>query len=191
MAQGIVAGDLMVGPAKLRTAIVGTDELAVIAAATPVWSASWTYQGLTDGGVQASLEKSYANHTVDQAPDWVASTITERHASVATSLAQATLDKLVVANNGGLITTGVGVGVAWDKWEPTVDTLETPETYLCVSLEGRKLDGKRMIVMVRRALSVENMDFAFVKDGKTMFSVSWAGHFVSDVIAPMAVYTQR
>lgn len=191
MAQGIVSGDIMVGPGKLRTAVVGVDELAVIAGATPVWGSEWTYQGLTDGGVQASLQKSYANHSVDQAPDWVASTITERHASIATSLAIATLDKIKLANNGGEIVTGVGTGAAWDRWEPTVDTLETPETYLCLAIEGRRQDGKRMISVVRRALSVDNMDFSFTKDGKTMWSVSWAGHFVSDTVAPVAIYTQR
>ena len=195
MAQGIVSGEIMVGPGKLRTAVVTADdakELTVIAAAVPVWAeATWTYQGLTDGGVQASLQKSYANHTVDQAPDWVASTITERHASIATNLAVATLDKIKLANNGGEIVTGVGTGAAWDRWEPTVDTLETPETYLCLAIEGRRQDGKRLIAMIRRALSVDNMDFSFTKDGKTMWSVSWAGHFVSDTVAPVAIYTER
>jgi hypothetical protein len=179
MAQGIVAGELLIGAAKVRLAPVGTDDLAIIAAADPDWT-GWTYQGLTDGGVNASLQKSYANHTVDQSPDWVASTITERHASIATTLAAFTLDKLKAANNGGTIVTGVGTTGAWDSWEPITDVIETPEEYTALAL-----------VVVRRTLSVENMDFAFTKEAKTTLGVSWAGHFVSDETAPVVVYTQR
>jgi hypothetical protein len=199
MAQGIVAGQLMVGPGKLRVIDPGglgqglpdnTAELTALAAATPDWSA-WTYMGLTQGGTQAALEKSYANLTVDQAPDWVVSVITERHPSVSTNLVANTLDNLSKANNGGVITTGVGTAGAWDRWEPTIDTLETPEKYLGLSIEGRRVDGKRMVVVMRRVLSVDNMSIPFTKDGFTQFSVNWAGHFVSDTTASMAVYTQR
>lgn len=200
MAQGIVAGEIMAGnpgklygikPSGLGLGIVDdTVDLKVVAAGTPDWS-DWDYFGLTDGGVQASLEKSYANHSVDQAPDWVASTITERHASLATNLVAVTLENLSRANNGGVIATGVGTAHLWDSWQPTIDTLEDPEDYIGLGVESRRLDGKRMIAIIRRALSTDNMSFPFVKDGKTMFSVNWAGHFVSDLIAPMVVYTQR
>lgn len=198
MAQGIVAGEIMAGqPGKLygiRNGGLGiTDDatdLAVVAGTSPNWT-GWDYFGLTDGGLQASLEKSYANHSVDQAPDWVASTITERHASLSTNLVAVTLENLSRANNGGLITTGVGTASAWDKWEPIVDVLETPEDYIGLGVESRRLDGKRMVAVIRRALSTDNMTFPFVKDGKTMFSVNWAGHFVADDVAPIVVYTQR
>lgn len=201
MAQGIVAGELMVGPGKIYTINPGglgqgitdpaTTEVAGILAAVPPVFTPWDYAGLTDGGTQAALEKSYANHTVDQAPDWIASTITERHASVSTNLVAATLNNLSKANNGGLITTGVGTGAAYDKWEPTIDTLENQEIYLGLAIHGRRLDGRRMIVVIRKVLSTDNMTFPFQKDSKTMFSVNWAGHYVSDTVAPMVVYTQR
>lgn len=194
MAQGIVAGELMAGPCKLYTRSTpitdSADDLAIIAGTTPDFS-DFTYQGLTDGGVNASLQKSYANHTVDQSPDWVMSTITERHAEVATQLAAPTLDKFALANNGGAITTGVGTASAWDSWEPITDTIETPEEYIAIVLYGRRVDRKGMIVVIRNALSVDNMEFAFTKDNKTTLSVSWAGHFVSDTVAPIVVYSQR
>jgi hypothetical protein len=200
MAQGIVAGEIMAGnPGKLYGIKPGglgmgiTDDavdLKVVAAAQPDWS-DWEYFGLTSGGLQAALEKSYTNHRVDQAPDWVASTIDERHASISTNLVQVSLDNLSRANNGGLITTGVGTAGAWDSWEPITDTLETPEDYIGLGIEGRRLDGKRMITVIRKTLSTDNMTFPFVRDGLTMFSVNWAGHFVADDIAPVVVYTQR
>lgn len=199
MAQGIVAGEVMAGqPGKLYGIRNGgqgitseATDLAVLGAAgTTDWT-GWDYFGLTDGGLQASIEKSYANHSVDQSPDWVASTITERHASLSTNLVAVTLENLSRANNGGLITTGVGAGSSWDQWEPIVDTLETPEDYIGLGIESRRLDGKRMVAVIRRALSTDNMSFPFVKDAKTMFSVNWAGHFVADDVAPIVVYTAR
>lgn len=199
MAQGIVAGEIMAGqPGKLygfRNNGQGiTDaavDLAVLGASGATDWSDWEYFGLTDGGLQASIEKSYANHTVDQAPDWVASTITERHASLSTNLVAATLENLSRANNGGLITTGVGTGGGWDSWQPIVDTLETPEDYIGLGIESRRLDGKKMVAVIRRALSTDNMSMAFQKDAKTMFSVNWAGHFVADDVSPIVVYTQR
>lgn len=199
MAQGIVAGEIMAGqPGKLygfRNNGQGiTDaavDLAVLGASGATDWSGWEYFGLTDGGLQASIEKSYANHTVDQAPDWVASTITERHASLSTNLVAATLENLSRANNGGLITTGVGTGGGWDSWQPIVDTLETPEDYIGLGIESRRLDGKKMVAVIRRALSTDNMSMAFQKDAKTMFSVNWAGHFVADDVSPIVVYTQR
>lgn len=191
----IVAGNLMVGAAKVYTGPEITDanqatiETAIFATTTPTFApATWTDQGLTDGGVNASLQKSYANHTVDQTPDWVASTPTERHAQIQTTLASVLLDKFKIANNGGTITTGMGGTAAWSKWEPITNTIDTPETYISVALFGKRLDGKPCVVVVRRTLSVDNMDFAFTKDTKTTLGVSWGGHFVSDTLAPFAVY---
>lgn len=188
--MAIVAGSIIVGPGRLRTNVVSTDstlDAAVVATATPVWAVSWVDLGLTDGGADLSIERSYANHTVDQSADWVASTITERHASLATSIVSTTLDNLKLANNGGTITTGAN----WDKYEPQIDLIATPETYITLALEGKNQAGKSVIVVIRRALNVDKISMPFKKDAKTMYSVAWGGHFVSDTTAPFVVYTQK
>lgn len=187
--MAIVAGSIIVGPGRLRTNIVSTDnslDTAVVATTTPVWGASWIDLGLTDGGADLSIERKYANHTVDQSPDWVASTITERHAALATNIVSTTLDNLKLANNGGTLTTAVN----WNKYEPQIDLINTPETYITLALEGKNQAGKSIIVVIRRALNVDKISMPFKKDAKTMFSVAWGGHYVSDTTAPFVVYTQ-
>lgn len=188
--MAIVAGALIVGPGRLRTNVVSTDgtlDAAVVAGAQPVWGPSWVDMGLTDGGADLAIVKQYANHTVDQSPDWVASTITERHASLTTNIVSTTLANLQLASNGGVLTTGA----TWDKYEPNIDVIANPETYITLSVEGKNLFGKSIIVVIRRALNVDKISMPFKKDAKTMFSVVWGGHYVSDTTAPFVVYTQK
>lgn len=180
---------MMVGPGKLRWATVGTDDALIVAAYTPNWT-SWTEVGATDGGVQMSIAKDYANHTVDQVADWVASTITERHVTVQTNVVESgDLAKLSLVNNGG--TTTPSFNPSWDKYEPTTDLIATQETYIAVALEGVTTAGKKRIIVARRVLNVDSIAFEFKKDAKTMLTLNFAGHYVSDTIAPFVVYSQN
>lgn len=180
---------MMVGPGKLRWAAVGVDDAAIVTAYTPNWT-NWTDVGSTDGGVQMSIAKNYANHTVDQVADWVASTITERHVTVQTSLAEpGDMSKLALVNNGGVTTPSFNP--SWDKYEPTTDLIATQETYIAVALEGVTLAGKKRIIVARKVLNVDSVAFEFTKEKKTMYGLSFAGHYVSDVIAPFVMYSQR
>lgn len=179
---------LMVGPGRMRYAAVGTDDSAIIAAFTPNW-AGWTDVGATDGGVSASIAKNYANHTVDQAADWVASTITERHFTVQTSVAESgDVNRLNLVNNGGVV---ASTNLSWTSYSPNTDLIATQETYIALAIEGKTLNGKSRIVVVRKVLNVDSIAFDFKKDAKTMFGLSFAGHYVSDTTPPFIYYTQN
>jgi hypothetical protein len=184
---------MMVGPGVLRRAPVGTDDAAIIAAATPTYASAWETVGATDGGIGLTIAKSYANHSVDQAADWVASTITERHAQLEISLVEMSLSNLKISLNGGTITTGSGTGVggAWDKYEPATDLIATQEEYGAFAIEGKTLSGLIRVIVIRRCLNVADVTSSFKKDEKTMLASTWAGHFVSDSIPPFVVYTQK
>lgn len=184
---GITSAKLMVGPGKLRWAPVGTDDSQIIATAQPNW-AGWQDVGMTDGGLGMSVAKNYANHTVDQTPDWVASTITERHFTINTSVVEAgDLAKLALVNNGGVT---ASPNASWNSYEPITDLIATQETYIAVAAEGNTLDGKKAIIVVRKVLNVDSIAFDMKKDAKTMYGLSFAGHFVSDTVAPFIMYTQ-
>lgn len=181
--------NMMIGPGKLRWAAVGTDDALIVAAYTPSWT-GWTDVGATDGGVQMSIAKDYANHTVDQVADWVASTITERHVTVQTSVVESgNLAKLALVNNGGTLT--ASFNPSWDKYEPTTDLIATQETYIAVALEGITLAGKKRIIVARRVLNVDSVSWEHKKEAKTMLGLSFAGHYVSDTVAPFVIYSQR
>jgi len=181
--------NMMVGPGKMRWAPVGTDDALIVASGTPTWGGTWTEVGSTDGGVQFSIAKDYANHDVDQVADWVASTITSRHTMMQTNLVESgNLAKLSLVNNGGV---SASVNASWDKYEPTTDLIATQETYIMVSVEGKTLAGKSWIAVARRVLNVDSVQFDFKKDGKTMYSLSFAGHYVDDTHPPFVMYKQK
>lgn len=183
---GITSAKLMVGPGKLRWAPVGTDDSQIIASAVPDFT-GWEDVGLTDGGLGMSIAKNYANHTVDQTPDWVASTITERHFTIQTSVVESSdLAKLSLVNNGGVT---ASPNASWQKYEPLTDLIATQETYIAVCAEGKNLAGKPVIIVVRKVLNVDSIAFDMKKDAKTMYGLSFAGHFVSDTTAPFVMYT--
>lgn len=180
---------MMVGPGKLRWATVGIDDTLIVATYTPSWT-NWNDVGSTDGGVKMSIAKSYANHTVDQVADWVASSITERHVTAQTDVVESgDIAKLSLVNNGG--TTTLSFNPSWDKYEPTTDLIATQETYIALGLEGVTLAGKKRIIIARRVLNVDSISFEFKKDGKTMYSLNFAGHYVSDTIPPWVIYSQN
>jgi hypothetical protein len=181
--------NVMVGPGKMRWAPVGTDDTLIVASSVPTWGVAWTEVGATDGGVKLSIAKNYANHDADQVPDWIASTITSRHTTLQTDLIESgNLTKLALVNNGGI---SASVNASWDKYEPTTDLIATQETYIMIAVEGKTLAGKSWIAVCRRTLNVDSVQFDFKKDGKTMYSLSFAGHYVDDTHPPFVVYKQK
>jgi hypothetical protein len=181
--------NMMVGPGKMRWAPVGTDDTLIVAGGVPTWAAAWTEVGATDGGVKLAVAKDYTNHEIDQVADWVASTINSRHTTVQTDLVETgNLAKLSLVNNGGV---SASVNASWDKYEPNVDLIATQETYIMVAVEGKTLAGKSWIGVCRRVLNVDSVQFEFKKDGKTMYSLSFAGHYVDDTHAPFVIYKQK
>lgn len=184
----ITTSNMMIGPGRLRYATFGTDDTAIIAGgSTPVWT-NWSDAGSTDGGCSMSIAKTYANHTIDQTADWVASTITERHATLQTSVVESgDLSKLNLVNNGGV---NASPNASWTSYTPNTDLIATQETYIALAVEAKTLAGKSRIIVIRKALNVDSVAFDFKKDAKTMYALSIAGHFVSDALAPFVVYSQ-
>lgn len=184
----ISTAQMMVGPGRVRYAPVGTDDALIVAAYTPSWT-NWTDIGSTDGGVNMSIAKSYANHTIDQTAFWVASTITEEHVTLQTNIVESgDLAKLSLVNNGGVT---ASTNPSWTSYAPNTDLISTQETYISVAVEGITLAGKKRIIVARKVLNVDSIAFDFKKDSKTMLGLSFAGHFVSDALAPFIVYSQN
>lgn len=187
--MAIITASMMVGPGHLRWAPFGTDDALIVAGNTPDWT-GWSSAGATDGGLQLSIAKDYANHEIDQTPDWVASTIVSRRMTLQTSLVEAgDLSRLSLVNNGGVITPSLNP--SWSSYEPVTDMISTQETYIAVAVEGKRLDGKPVIEVVRKVLNVDSVAFDFKKDAKTMLALSFAGHFVTDDIPPFVTYVHN
>ncbi len=72
-----------------------------------------------------------------------------------------------------------------------MDLVAVQETYIAMSLEGVTLGGRKRIIVARRVLNVDSISFEFKKDGKTMYTLSFAGHYVSDTVPPWVIYSQN
>jgi hypothetical protein len=183
--MAIDVADMMVGPGRMRWAETGTDDALIVAGNVADWT-GWNDVGPTDGGLSLAIAKDYANHEIDQTPDWVASTITSRRMTIQSSLVAAgNLTTLSLVNNGGVI---ASTNPSWTSYEPETDLISVQEKYIMVAVEGVTLEGKPVIDVVRRVLNVDSVAFEYKKDAKTMFGLSFAGHFVSDSVAPFIRY---
>src|ERR1044072_1676007 len=99
---------LVMGPAKLYIAAFGADEPADSAYNSAPAASAWTDLGFTDGGVELTVDQTYKELVADQAVDKMGARLTERSIKVKTSLAEPSLDNLVVALNDGVVASGVG-----------------------------------------------------------------------------------
>lgn len=141
----------------------------------------WTDLGGTNGGVTLELELDYTELEVDQVVDIVGRRLTKREMKVNTSLAETTLENLVLANNGGTVTTGAG----FKTFDPKMDTSAATPEYIALIFDGvNGGDSKRRRVIARRVLSVAGIGQEYSKDSQTLFPVEFSCHYVTEQIPP-------
>lgn len=177
----VVATNLTQGPGTLYTAPFGTVEPADADVANDPGT-GWGDVGGTRDGVNISMNLEYSELEVDQIVDVPARRLIKRDMALETNLAEPTLDNLTIALNSGVVSSGSG----FKSYEPTSDTSATQPTYRALLMDGFQGEKRRRII-VRRALSTENVEFAYKKDDQTVFSVTFSAHYVSSTIKPFKV----
>lgn len=179
----VTVTNLLAGPATaVRVAPFGAVEPAD---AEAVPDAAWRDVGGTTGGVRLIADREFFRLDVDQKVGRVGSVPTQEDFSVATSLAEATLENygLVVNAADDAVETGTGT-----KSLELGGTLPgTEPVYRAVMIDGRAPGGQRRRVIVRKVLSTASVEAAMEKAGQTVFPVTWAGHEVSDSILPVRI----
>lgn len=184
--------NLVQGPATLYIgAFDGTITKEPLSAAvnlTPQASA-WTDLGGTTDGATLSVNQTYKTLEVDQVVDIPGRRLTERDMSVKTNLAEPTLANLVYALNDGATASGTG----FNEYTPAFTDSATQPTYRSLIVHGWSAgagaagQSKRRMVVLRKVLSSDNVEFSYKKDDQTVFSVTWSVHYVSNVIAPFRI----
>jgi hypothetical protein len=178
----VTASNLTLGPGTLFHGLETAADPADLN--TDPAAPDFTDVGGTSDGVTLSIEQEYTELTVDQIVDRVGSRLTSRTMTIATNLAEPTLENLsLVLNGGGTVTPGAGS----KTFEPSNDTSATQPTYCKLVFDGIAPGGGRRRVIGRRMLSTESVEFAYSKDEQTVFSVTFTGHFVSASVPPFAV----
>lgn len=182
--MAVTATNLTLGAGTLFHGAEGATEPLETAIATPPDSGTWTDVGGTSDGVTLAIEQEYTELTVDQIVDRVGSRLTARTMTLATNLAEPTLENLsLILNGGGSVSTGTG----YKSFEPANDTSASQPTYCALIFDGIAPGGTSRRIIGRRMLSTESVEFAYAKDEQTVFSVTFTGHFVNSSTPPFQI----
>lgn len=185
--MSVNVANLVQGPATVYVGAYAASE-PTQASATPA-SAAWTDLGGTTDGATVNINQEYKELEVDQVVDIPGRRLVKRDMTVKTNLAEPTLQNLVYALNDGTFATGA----TDNTYEPAFTDSATQPTYRAVILHGWAAgagvggQSKRRMVILRRVLSSDNVEFAYKKDDQTVFTVTWSVHYVSNVIAPFKI----
>lgn len=201
----VVAENLTMGPGDLYykpfdaaapiTAEPANTTTAINAAPSDT---DWDDLGGTSDGITISLNQEYTELTADQVVDKIGRRLTSRDITLATNLVEPTLQNLARIGNelpGQVVAaTGTGGTRTNTTYTPAFGgTTASNPNYCSIIMDGwgagvTATGGQlRRRVHVRKALSVENVEFAYSKSDQTVYSVTFAGHYVSATVAPYLI----
>lgn len=190
--MSVLVTNLIQGPGTLyrgtayTAAYTTTAEPANAAVNTTPQASAWTDVGGTADGVNLEIGQEYAELAVDQIVDIPDRRLTKREFSIATNLAEPTLENLAFAMNSSPPVTGSG----FKYFEPVNTSAASQPTYVPLLFDGYAPGQFRRRVIARRMLGTDPIQFAYKKDAQTFWTVKFSGHYVSDTIAPWKVVDQ-
>lgn len=178
--------NVLAGPGALYSGLTTATIPADTAVnAAPAVSAGWTDAGGTDDGLTVTVNQSFFEMRVDQIPDIVGRRLTERDVQVTTNLAEGTLENLAVALNDTVAASGAG----FKKIDLVAGQAAMFPTYRSFLIDGwapaTTSASKRRRVVVRRALSIENVETAYKKDEQYLIPVTFGAEFVDSTTSPV------
>lgn len=187
--MSVTMTNLILGPATLYIGTFGnaTDPGSASVNATPQVSAGWRDAGGTQDGVTLNIDQSYTMLTVDQVVDQAGARLTNRTITVATSFAEATVQNLQDALNGGTVTTGASV----DQYDPANDVSATQPAYRVLLFDGWGPSQLRRRVAVKKVLSTAAVGIAYKKDTQTLIPVTFTAFYVDASNGPFKVYDAK
>lgn len=191
--MGVTVTNLIQGPATLYTgasytgAYSAAAEPANAAINTTPQASAYTDVGGTVDGVNAEHAMEWGELAVDQILDVADRRQTKREFTIATNMAEATLENYAIAVNDSPPVTGSG----FKYFEPnnTYPSVFVPN-YRPLLFDGFAPTQFRRRVIARRMLSMDPVAFAYKKDGQTILTTKWGGHYVSSSIAPYKIVDQ-
>jgi hypothetical protein len=188
----VVAGNVLAGPAAMFIGsldasgnVVGAPAASAVNVA-PAASA-WSNVGGTSGGVTVITNQTMFSMYVDQIPDRVGVRMTQRDVLIRTNMAEGTLINMARAMNvaESAITVGDGYrqfalpfgqaaffpherAILMDGWAPVAANA-----------------AMRRRVLLRRVVSIENIEAGYTKDGLFVIPVTFGALYVNDTDSPV------
>lgn len=189
--MSVTVTNLILGPGTMYTGAFGATEPGDANINTTPPSSSWTDVGGTLNGLTLSIDQQYTELMVDQLVDSIGRRLTKREFSVTTQMAEPTIQNLSIALNGSTQTSGTTASSGtYTSIEPLYATSATQPTYIAMLIDGYAPSSLRRRAIFRRMLSTAKVDTSMDKAKQTVFTVTFNGHYVSSVIAPIHVTDQ-
>lgn len=179
-ATTVTTTNLTSGPGSYFDAPFGTAEPAT---PTTAPGAGWRDVGGTQDGITLKVAEEWMEITVDQLVDTPERRRTKREMSIATNLAETTLENLALVQNEAAPAAAVA-GV--QTFEPTMGLAAFSPAYRAAIHDGQGPSGLNHRIIIRKSLSTEGTEFAYQKDGQRVFSMTRVAHFVSGSIKPFS-----
>lgn len=188
------ATNLLFGPGSMWTAAQGTTEPADTDVNTDPPS-PWADMGATDGGVTVTAAREYFKLRMDQTVETPGRRLTELDVTVKTALAEPTLDNwaIALADAASAVTTGGTGATAYATMDIGGPEPGEEPTYLAVIFRGRAPGGsaRKRNVILRKALSIEEVESEYKKDDQTFIPITFAAHWVSASVKSVHVQDSR
>jgi hypothetical protein len=191
--MGVTATNLIAGAASLHVGDFGAVEPLDTAVATDLDDEVWRDLGGTQDGVTLTVSREFFRLAVDQVIDAPGRRLTERDVTVSTNLAEGTLENLALAMSQAeaSVTVGGTGATGFAAMDLLGDDSGAEPDYVAVILRGRAPAGKKRNVIIRKALSIEEVESAYTKDNQTLIPVTFAAHWVSPTVRPVRVVDER
>lgn len=189
----VTATNLIAGSAELYVGDFGAVEPLSTAVASDLDDEVWRDLGGTNDGVTLNVAREFFRLAVDQIIDAPGRRLTERDVSVATNLAEGTLENLALAMGQpeSDVSTGGTGATGYAQLDLEGDDSGAEPAYVAVILRGRAPAGKKRNVIIRKALSTEEVESAYTKDGQTLVPVTFMAHWVSKTVRPVRIVDER
>lgn len=151
-------------------------------------ASAWNNTGFTSDGITITINQEFAEMTVDQIADIIGRKMTQRSLEVQANLAEATLENFTLGFNSGTISTGAG----FKKYTPIFNGTELQPTYFAVIFDGLAPANaagvsKRRRFILRRCLSIENIETSYKKGDMTLVPITVGVHYIDTVTAPFVI----
>lgn len=189
--MAVTTTNLIAGPAVLYTAPFGSAEPTDATVNTSPSASTWIDAGGTQDGVAVTIKREFMEMDVDQIVDVPGRRLTKRDTLIKTNLAEPTMINLKLVLNSGTIT----ASAAFQTYDPDDTVAATQPPYSAIILDGYapQTSGAltmRRRVVVRKVLSIEDIETSYKKDEMNLFPVTFAAHYVSNSIKPFRVIDQ-
>lgn len=178
---------LVQGPGTIYVGAYGALEPALGSVGTAPDSGVWTDVGGLLGGVELTVEQDWIEVELKQIPDRPMRRLRKRRLSIKTQMAEPTLANLGYALNDTAAVSGV-------VYEASNRSEASQLTYVALIIDGwapgwhlSDRHHRRRRIIVRKALSIDNVTIQYSKTEQSVYTVTWSCHYVDGTTPPFRI----